>query len=66
MRRDRLYVLYSGPFPTPRKTIPERAGLVHSFGFRKGKLENREENVPFQEALKSPGELAVSGNILTA
>lgn len=59
-------MLYSGSLPTPRKTIPERAGLVHYFGFRKGKLENREENVPFQEALESQGELAVNGNILTA
>lgn len=40
--------------------------MVHYFCFGKGKLENKEENVPFQEALESPGELAVNGNILTA
>lgn len=58
-------MLYLISLPNREKNISERAGLVHYFCFRKWKLESREENVPFWEALESRGELQVHGNIWT-
>lgn len=46
------------------RTIPERARIVACFCFRKEKLENAEENVPFRVVVEGWRQSEVHGNVM--